>query len=295
MHAFTDSQCCNLRETMRLSGDQKTQTGAGSLLGARAEIEQTTRMTEEHKMTAWQRWLDHPENLWLRKVIFQCHLLLGSVVGLYVMLMSLTGCVIIYRDKLSSRFIERLVDLHENLLSGQAGRVVNGFGAICLAILCLTGAIIWWPGIKHWRRSMTVKWRSHFGRFSWDVHSALGFWFFFFILMWGVSAIYFAFPQPFNTLFGWFDPNDKFTDQALLGLSNLHFGRFNPFTMALWTILGLVPAAMAGTGMFLCCHRMIYKTTNRNNLPEESPIQENGARQAAPLTDKEPLATGRRQ
>lgn len=255
-------------------------------------------MSEEAKTTAWQRWLEHPENVWLRKAVFQCHLLLGTVVGLYVMLMSLTGIVIIYRDKLPGRPMEWLVDLHENLLFGNAGHLVNGIGAICLTFLCLTGAIIWWPGIKNWRRSMTVKWRSHFGRFSWDLHSALGFWFFIFILMWGVSAIYFVFPRPFNGLFGIFDPNDNFTDQMLSGLSNLHFGRFNAVTEALWTIVGLVPALMAATGMFLCCHRMIYKTTNRNDQsdqPDAPPAQQSEMRQAASLTGKGPLPTGRRQ
>ena len=31
-----------------------------------------------------------------------------------------------------------------------------------LALLCLTGAVIWWPGIKHWRRSLAVDWSESF-------------------------------------------------------------------------------------------------------------------------------------
>ncbi len=77
------------------------------------------------------------------------------------------GSMIVYRNELSRRFsIEWLVNLHANLLSGSTGRLVNGIGAICLTSLCMTGAIIWWPGIKNWRRSLTVNWRAHFARIS---------------------------------------------------------------------------------------------------------------------------------
>ena len=77
------------------------------------------------------------------------------------------GSMIVYRNELSRRFsIEWLVNLQANLLSGSTGRFVNGIGAICLTSLCMTGAIIWWPGIKNWRRSLTVNWRAHFARIS---------------------------------------------------------------------------------------------------------------------------------
>jgi len=153
-------------------------------------------------MTVWQQWLHHPEKSGVRNALFQIHLWVGAAAAAYILLMSVSGSMIVFRNELSRRFsIEWLVNLHANLLSGSTGRVVNGFGAICVTSLCLTGAIIWWPGIKHWRRSMTVDWRAHFARISWDLHSALGFWCFFFVLVWGMSGIYFSFPQLFNALF----------------------------------------------------------------------------------------------
>ena len=42
----------------------------------------------------------------------------------------------------------------------------------------------WWPGIRNWRRSMKINWKASFLRFNWDTHSALGFWFSLFMLMW---------------------------------------------------------------------------------------------------------------
>jgi uncharacterized iron-regulated membrane protein len=219
---------------------------------------------EKKVMSTWQRWLHHPESLWVRKAFFHIHLWVGVGVGLYILLMSISGSMIVYRNELertsSIASVEWVVDLHENLLSGKTGRLVNGIGSVCLAALCLTGAIIWWPGISNWRRSLIVNWRSHFGRFSWDLHSALGFWCFFFVLMWGISGFYFAFPQSVNALFGFLDPGDRFTDQTLNWLSLVHFGRFGWFAEALWTLLGLVLAILSVTGIFLCCHRMIYKS-----------------------------------
>jgi len=220
-------------------------------------------------MTVWQRWLQHPEKSRVRDAFFQIHYWMGMGAAVYVLLMSISGSMIVYRHELSRRFsIEWLVNLHENLLFGSAGRIVNGIGAICLTSLCLTGAIIWWPGIKNWRRSLTVNWRAHFARINWDLHSALGLWCFFFILVWGISGIYFSFPQLFNSLY-LLDSADHFTDQGLFWLSELHFGRFGWFSEALWTLLGIVPALLAFTGFFICCRRGIYKKpSNPNTHPD---------------------------
>lgn len=210
-------------------------------------------------MTVWQRWVQHPEKSPTRNLLFQIHLCVGAVAAMYILLMSITGSVIVFRNELSRHFsIERLVNLHENLLAGPAGRFANGIGAIGLTLLCLTGAVIWWPGIQTWRRSLRVSWRAHFARISWDLHSALGFWCFFFVLLWGISGIYFSFPQAFNGLF-LLDPADHFTDQGLFWLSELHFGRFGWFAEAVWAVVGIVPAVLAFSGIFICCRRMIYK------------------------------------
>ena len=203
-------------------------------------------------MTAWQQWLQHPERSWVRHVFFQIHLSVGVGVGLYVLLMSISGSMIVYRNEVSRWFsVEWLVNLHENLLSGATGRFVNGLGAICVTSLCLTGAIIWWPGIKNWRRSLTVNWRAHFARISWDLHSALGFWCFFFVLVWGISGICLCFPGVLNTLV---------SGQFLYWIDQLHFGRFGWFAEALWTILGLAPAILFATGALMWWNRVLRKT-----------------------------------
>jgi uncharacterized iron-regulated membrane protein len=206
-------------------------------------------------MSAWQQWLQHPERCWVRKALVRIHLWVGIGVGLYVVLMSTTGSIIVFRNELSpSVGVEWLVKLHSNLLSSSTGRLLNGVGSFCVTMLCLTGAVIWWPGIKNWRRSLKVSFGSRFARFNWDIHSALGFWCFLFVLMWGISGIYFSFPEAFYVPASLFDPADKYTDSVLLALSQLHFGRFGWYGEVLWAVLGLVPAFLAFTGAFVCCH-----------------------------------------
>ena len=100
----------------------------------------------------------------------------------------------------AARTVAWLADLHTNLLFGKTGRLVNGLGALFLTLISITGAVIWWPGVRNWRRSLTVDWRANFPRFTWNLHGALAIWSVVFILLWGVSGTYLAWPQPFHAL-----------------------------------------------------------------------------------------------
>jgi uncharacterized iron-regulated membrane protein len=94
--------------------------------------------------------------------------------------------------------IRTLQELHFDLLAGRTGRIANGIGAALLLVLSLTGAVIWWPGLPNWRRSLKVRWTRNLRRVSWDLHSATGFWSVVLIAMWAVTGIYFAFPAQFR-------------------------------------------------------------------------------------------------
>jgi len=109
-----------------------------------------------------------------------------------------TGADLGASDPAGIRFTLWLVDFHDNLLYGDTGRKVNGAGAILLTVLCITGAVIWWPGISSWRRSLVANWTGNWKRFNWGLHSALGFWSFAFVFVWAVSGIYLVFPDPFT-------------------------------------------------------------------------------------------------
>jgi len=94
--------------------------------------------------------------------------------------------------------IRVLQDLHFDLLAGSTGRLVNGVGAICLLGLCLTGLFIWWQGRARWKRGLGVRWRGNPGRRVWELHGAVGFWTVAIIVLWGVTALSFTFPNAFR-------------------------------------------------------------------------------------------------
>ena len=53
-------------------------------------------------MNGWQRWLQAPHTLPLRRALFQVHLWLGIVCGLYVLMISLTGSAIVLRPQIAN-------------------------------------------------------------------------------------------------------------------------------------------------------------------------------------------------
>jgi uncharacterized iron-regulated membrane protein len=285
-----------------------------------------------------------PQNVWIRRAMFQVHLWTGIGIGLYIVVVCLTGSVLVFRRELmrtysnrpqvsahasgakplteeqlravalraypgftvekvwpsrrgntpvdiwmnrgaqkkqrlfdpytgadlgetrppAIRFIDWMVSLHDDLLGGMNGRSVNGVGAILLTLLCLTGAVIWWPGTGKWRRGLTVQWRAGWQRINWDLHSAIGFWAFIAVFVWAVSGIYLVFPHPFSALVDFLEPLDlqsavpRRGDLALEWLARLHFGRFAGIkTKWTWAILGVIPPVLFITGAVMWWNRVL--------------------------------------
>jgi len=73
--------------------------------------------------------------VWLRRALFQVHLWSGIGLGLYVFFISVTGSVLVYRNELyvwaappeetkvglAFWLVGKLIELHDDLLSGQTG------------------------------------------------------------------------------------------------------------------------------------------------------------------------------
>lgn len=169
-------------------------------------------------------------------------------------------------------WVSRLAELHDELLGGRTGRTVNGFGAALVTLLCLTGAVIWWPGVSRWKRALSLRlgpWR----RFVWDLHSALGFWMLIPILMWAVSGLYMGFPGEISALEDLMVTHggpavaqriDTFTEWLVA----LHFGRaFGGWIKVLWVILGVVPVVLLVTGVLMWVNRVLRRNRSRENVP----------------------------
>lgn len=171
------------------------------------------------------------------------------------------------------RFVEWLVDLHDNLLAGRTGRVVNGWGAILTLVLLLTGAVIWWQGKARWRQSLKLSRSVNAPRFVWQLHSFVGFWAFALLFVWAITAVYFAFPEPFEATIDRFDSDLNDTERPgealLLALIQLHFGRFGGLEIrVLWSLLGLLPAVLFVTGFCMWWTRVVRPALQRRAAAE---------------------------
>jgi uncharacterized iron-regulated membrane protein len=295
----------------------------------------------------WTKALRQPQALWIRRAFFQVHLWTAMAIALYIVVLSVTGSLLVYRNELNTllatrkpafdpnatrltpqqireaaqraypgwniasvseritrrspaydvslergtgnvekkeryfnpysgadlgdtftrgeRYLYRVVELHDNLLLEHDGKFWNGVGSIVVTLTCLTGLVVWWPGIARWKRSLVFRWSSGWRRFNWDVHSALGFWLFLFLLMWAVSGVYLGIPDPFNSVAEHFFPakvsGSSTGDLVLLWLARLHFGRWrdHPSLKIVWVVFGLVPAIMAITGCIMWWNRVVRR------------------------------------
>jgi uncharacterized iron-regulated membrane protein len=293
-------------------------------------------------MGIWQQWVQQPQRVWLRRAAFQIHLWTGLALGLYIVVLSVTGSALVYRRELDTYFAaprpafdakarkltkpelqaaaerqypgyavvrigdrvtrrnptveiwlekggerkERLFNpytgvdlgdavtqgelaviwvarLHDELLFDRAGKYWNGALSGVMTVLVLTGLVVWWPGVSRWKRGLGVSVSGGWKRINWDLHSAIGFWLFLFMLVWGVSGLYLGIPEPFaNFVDSISDPNaflgERPGDIVLMWLTRLHFGRWRSEPLrAIWAVAGLAPAVMFVTGAIMWYQRVL--------------------------------------
>lgn len=285
-------------------------------------------------MNTWQKWIKRPQTVWLRKALFQVHLWSGIALGLYVVVVCVSGSLAVFNSELYSAFLsqpkmveiagtrlsrdellaaarrahpratitrvqvfqdfreaaivslgaatyadQRFIDpytgkdlgtarplglrmvsffsaLHMNLLMGYSGRLINGAGGFLVAILSVTGMVIWWPGIRRWRRSLTVRPGANFKLLNWDLHSALGFWTFAIVFMWALTGAYLVFPKPLDKIIAWIPSAPLLTNVGILHA--IHVGDFAGWPVkALWVVLGIAPPILFVTGFIMWWYRVL--------------------------------------
>ncbi len=105
-------------------------------------------------------------------------------------------------------WLDVMQELHESLLihPGSQGRMLNGVGAAFLLLLNVTGMVIWWPGIRNWKRALKVDFERGWRRINFDLHVSVGFWTILIASFWAVSGIYFGWPRQIFQFVNSFSP-----------------------------------------------------------------------------------------
>ena len=222
-------------------------------------------------------YFEQPYTLPWRKALFQVHLWIGVIIGLYVIAICASGCVlvfeqdllndrpqlmqaavhdapdwdrlvaaamsvnpgrtlasidmrsanrrvvavglkqgddtlVVYTDSYTGRVItqevlgrkhwlvESALALHTELALGARGAIADGIGGALLFLMALIGMVLWWPGVRTWRRALKINWCAPWARLNFDVHRACGFWCFLLVAMWGMTGTYFIFPDAVHDL-----------------------------------------------------------------------------------------------
>jgi len=258
-----------------------------------------TNTVEDAPGGLWRQWLWRPKSTWIRKLVFQLHLWSGILLGFYAVVVCASGSAIVFRndiyDWLESggravsykgalyHWLSWLGKLHGSLLMDGAGMTANAIGGFLIVALCLTGMIVWWPGLANWRRALSISANVGWKRFVFDLHSAVGFWTFAVLLMWGLTGGYFVFPEPFRAAIAFFTPITAppafqtaarsvvprrppltLGAQILRGFSNAHYGTFGGWGVkVLWVILGLAPAVLFSTALLMWSSRVLAPAMRR--------------------------------
>jgi uncharacterized iron-regulated membrane protein len=217
-----------------------------------------------------ERFLDAPRSAPLRKGVFRFHLIVGAALGIYALLMGVTGSILVYREEIirllrpelhapaaanhlspdaalatvvrsfpewrplsvtwpneecgawmvfllrdsgslqvyvdpatgairgvyqrNSGWLGWIEQLHFNLLARRKGREANGWGAIGMFLLCLTGAALWWPGRSRWRKALTGRTGATGRARAWEWHGRTGILSLVFLAGLAFTGAYFTWP-----------------------------------------------------------------------------------------------------
>ena len=61
-------------------------------------------------MKQWQRWVQAPQTSLFRRILFQVHLWLGIALGLYILVISVSGSAVVLRPQFSRWFVQSEVN-----------------------------------------------------------------------------------------------------------------------------------------------------------------------------------------
>jgi uncharacterized iron-regulated membrane protein len=104
------------------------------------------------------------------------------------------------RYPMDGTWLQWTYNLHENLLMGKSGLVANGFGALLLVAMCLTGAIIWWPGAGRLRYGFKYHPKASWRGQVYDLHKIAGIAVMVALGLIAITGAYYSFPDAYRRI-----------------------------------------------------------------------------------------------
>ena len=159
----------------------------------------------------------------MRKICLKIHKWLALPLGVFMAILCFTGFLLLVIKDISpllgmeegvEPFYKAVKQLHRwlfmvpNYPHGglSVGRVIMAVSSMCMALVLLTGVVVWWPKSKKMLKSrLKVSTNKGFRRFVYDTHVSLGIYAFVFLFLMAITGPVFSFGwyrQGMSKLFG---------------------------------------------------------------------------------------------
>ena len=159
----------------------------------------------------------------MRKICLKIHKWLALPLGVFMAILCFTGFLLLVIKDISpllgieegvDPFYKAVKQLHRWLFMVpnnphgglSVGRVIMAVSSMCMALVLLTGVVVWWPKSKKMLKSrLKVSTNKGFRRFVYDTHVSLGIYAFVFLFLMAITGPVFSFGwyrQGMSKLFG---------------------------------------------------------------------------------------------
>lgn len=112
-----------------------------------------------------------------------------------------TGEILGNTNVSANRFFDIVLEIHRNLMMGNAGRQIVGASVLIFCLLLISGLILWLPKkMKFLKQGLTVKMNAKFQRLNYDLHNTLGFYTCILLFFIAVTGLYVTYPWMKNAM-----------------------------------------------------------------------------------------------
>jgi uncharacterized iron-regulated membrane protein len=93
-------------------------------------------------------------------------------------------------------WLHTVEEIHTTLLLGESGKFIQRWAVVIFVIMLITGWVLWFPKqVRHLKQALKIKWGGSFKRVNHDLHSVLGFYASWILIVISCSGLYFAFKE----------------------------------------------------------------------------------------------------